>query len=60
MLSFLYWLFRDVLFFFGVVSGRSSFPRPLSRVEKRAVRMLRQGMEAPEGKTCKNPADSLR
>ena len=31
-----------------------------SRVEKRAVEMLRQGMEAPEGKTCKNPADSLR
>jgi hypothetical protein len=48
MLSFLYWLFRDALFFFGVVSGRSSFPRPLSRVEKRAVEMLRQGMAGAE------------
>ena len=42
MLSFLYWLFRDALFFFGVVSGSGSFPRPLSREEERKAiaRML--------------------
>jgi len=34
MLQFLLWLFRDALFFFGMVSGRSSFPRPLSREEE--------------------------
>ena len=37
MLSFLYWLFRDALFFFGMVSGRGSFPKPLSRQEEQAA-----------------------
>ena len=37
MLSFLYWLFRDALFFFGMVSGRGSFPKPLSREEESAA-----------------------
>lgn len=37
MLAFLYWLFRDALFFFGMVSGRSGFPKPLSREEERAA-----------------------
>ena len=37
MLSFLYWLFRDALFFFGMVSGRGTFPRPLSREEEAAA-----------------------
>ncbi len=35
MLSFLYWLFRDALFFLGIASGQISFPRPLSREEER-------------------------
>ena len=34
MLSFLYWLFKDALFFFGLLSGRGSFPRPLTREEE--------------------------
>ena len=34
MLSFLMWLLRDALFFFGMVSGRGSFPKPLSRQEE--------------------------
>ena len=34
MLQFLYWLLKDALFFFGMVSGRGSFPRPLSREEE--------------------------
>ena len=34
MLSFLYWLFKDALFFFGMVTGRSAFPKPLSREEE--------------------------
>lgn len=34
MLAFLFWLFKDALFFFGIVSGRGSFPRPLSRQEE--------------------------
>ena len=37
MLSFLYWLFRDALFFFGMVTGRGVFPRPLSREEEKAA-----------------------
>jgi len=37
MLSFLYWLFKDALFFFGMVSGRGMFPKPLSREEERAA-----------------------
>ena len=31
MLSFLFWLFRDALFFFGTVSEKGNFPKPLSR-----------------------------
>ncbi|MBE5787014.1 MAG: sigma-70 family RNA polymerase sigma factor [Clostridiales bacterium] len=34
MLSFLYWLFRDAMFFLGMLSGRGSFPKPLSRQEE--------------------------
>lgn len=34
MLSFFFWLLKDALFFFGMVSGRSSFPKPLSREEE--------------------------
>ena len=34
MLSFLMWLLKDALFFFGMVSGRGSFPKPLSRQEE--------------------------
>jgi len=46
MLSFLYWLFRDALFFFGIVSGRSSFPRPLSREEEqKAIAAMQAGDE---------------
>lgn len=46
MLSFLYWLFRDALFFFGMLSGRSSFPKPLTREEEAAaVAAMRQGDE---------------
>ena len=46
MLSFLYWLFRDALFFFGMLSGRSSFPKPLTRLEEAAaVAAMRQGDE---------------
>ncbi|MBR1586102.1 MAG: sigma-70 family RNA polymerase sigma factor [Clostridia bacterium] len=45
MLSFLYWLLRDALFFFGVVSG--GFPKPLSRPEeKAAVEAMARGDEA--------------
>ena len=46
MFSFLYWLFRDALFFFGLVAGRGSFPRPLSRQEERkAIQEMRAGDE---------------
>lgn len=46
MLSFLYWLFRDALFFFGMVSGRGSFPKPLSRQEEaEAIAAMRAGDE---------------
>lgn len=46
MLSFLYWLFRDALFFFGMVSGRGAFPRPLSREEeKQAIADMQAGNE---------------
>ena len=34
MLTFWYWLFKDALFFFGIVSGRDGFPRPLSCQEE--------------------------
>ena len=37
MLTFLYWLLKDALFFFGMVSARGSFPRPLSREEEGAA-----------------------
>ena len=44
MLSFLFWLLKDALFFFGVVAGKSSFPRPLSREEEqRAIAAMREG-----------------
>ena len=46
MLSFLFWLFRDALFFFGIVTGRGSFPRPLSREEeKHALKAMLTGDE---------------
>ena len=46
MLSFLYWLFKDALFFFGMVSGRGNFPKPLTREEEaRAVAAMRSGDE---------------
>ena len=44
MLSFLYWLFRDALFFFGSVTGRGCFPRKLTKEEENeAVEKMRQG-----------------
>ena len=44
MLTFLYWLFKDALFFFGMVAGRGSFPRPLSRQEEQeAIAAMRAG-----------------
>lgn len=46
MLAFFYWLFRDALFFFGMVSGRGAFPRPLSREEeKQAIAAMQAGDE---------------
>lgn len=46
MLEFIYWLFRDALFFFGMVSGRGSFPRPLSRQEEADyIAAMQQGNE---------------
>ncbi|MBQ9265184.1 MAG: RNA polymerase sporulation sigma factor SigK [Clostridia bacterium] len=46
MLSFLYWLFKDALFFFGIVSSRGSFPKPLTRQEEQeAVDAMQQGDE---------------
>lgn len=44
MLTFFYWLFRDALFFFGMLSGRSSFPRPLTREEEqKAIAAMQSG-----------------
>lgn len=44
MLSFLFWLVKDALFFFGIVAGRGSFPRPLSREEEqKAIAAMRSG-----------------
>ena len=44
MLTFLFWLFRDALFFFGIVTGHGSFPRPLSRdEEKQALDAMQAG-----------------
>ena len=44
MLSFLFWLLKDALFFFGIVTGRSSFPRPLTREEEqKAIAGMRAG-----------------
>ena len=44
MLSFLYWLFQDALFFFGMVSARGCFPRPLSRQEEaEAIAAMQSG-----------------
>ena len=46
MLTFLYWLLKDALFFFGIVSGRGNFPRPLSRQEEQeAIAAMRAGDE---------------
>ena len=51
MLAFLYWLFRDALFFFGMVAGRGSFPKPLSRQEEReAIAAMQAGDEAARQK----------
>lgn len=45
MLTFLYWLFRDAFFFFGMLSG-GGFPKPLTREEERAaVAAMQQGDE---------------
>ncbi len=46
MFSFLVWLFKDALFFFGMVSGHSSFPRPLSRAEEAETIAAMQGGDA--------------
>ena len=44
MLAFFCWLLRDALFFFGMVAGRGSFPKPLSRAEEaRAVAAMQAG-----------------
>ncbi len=46
MLAFLYWLFKDALFFFGIVSARGGFPKPLSRQEeKETVAAMGRGDE---------------
>ena len=41
MLEWIYWLIRDALFFFGMVSG--GFPKPLPRKERMVIEM-RYGM----------------
>lgn len=46
MFSFLVWLFKDALFFFGMVSGHGSFPRPLSRAEETEAIAAMQGGDA--------------
>lgn len=48
MFSFLYWLFRDALFFFGMLSGPGgSFPKPLTREEeKQNIEKMKQGDDA--------------
>lgn len=46
MFSFLVWLFKDALFFFGMVSGHGSFPRPLSRAEEAEAIAAMQGGDA--------------
>ena len=44
MLAFLYWLFKDALFFFGMVSARGCFPKPLSRdAEQAAIAAMQTG-----------------
>lgn len=44
MLSFLYWLFKDALFFFGLLSGRGNFPKPLTREEEqRTIAAMQAG-----------------
>ena len=46
MLSFIIELFRDALFFFGIASGRGTFPKPLSRQEEAAaIAAMAQGDE---------------
>lgn len=48
MFSFLYWLFRDALFFFGMLSGPGgSFPKPLTREEEKInIEKMKQGDDA--------------
>lgn len=47
MLSFFYWLLKDALFFFGIVSARGGFPKPLSRQEEQeALAAMGRGDEA--------------
>ena len=49
MLSFIIALFRDALFFFGIASGRGTFPKPLSRQEEAAaIAMALDQMTGPE------------
>ena len=44
MLSFLYWLFKDAIFFFGMLSGRGNFPKPLTREEEaQALQAMQAG-----------------
>ena len=44
MLSFLYWLFKDAIFFFGMLSGRGNFPKPLTREEEaKALQAMQAG-----------------
>ena len=57
MFSFLYWLFRDALFFFGMLSGPGgSFPKPLSKEEEKAeIEKMQQGDEEARQKLiCHN------
>lgn len=44
MLSFLFWLLKDALFFLGIVTGKGSFPKPLSRdEEQKAIAAMQAG-----------------
>lgn len=47
MFSFLLWLFRDALFFFGSLSSSDSFPKPLTREEEKVqIEKMQQGDDA--------------
>ncbi len=51
MLTALLLLLKDALFFFGYVSSRSAFPKPLSPVEERAcIRRMKEGDDAARRK----------